>query len=233
MEKNKLSPEKITKPIQLLGAWLVGLLAVDSAFLTAATSMDVSSWQSGILTVAAIVNVPLFIGALFLLQTKFRPELQEDSYYSTYLNNRTNEVMKVPKSELLHEQLLLRINKIESKLKSQKSSESTSKLSILSYGVNVNLDKSIDGKVESKLHDLGIETIRVFGDESNKPDELVVAVAEHLPREVVNQVLMMAKEFGFESYSYIEPFEEIDEDVLFGAYGDPVEKISIRAPKAA
>lgn len=233
MEKNKISPEKITKPIQLLGAWLVGLLAVDSAFLTAATSMDLSSWQSGALTVAAIVNVPLFIGALFLLQTKFRPELQEDSYYSTYLNNRTNEVMKVPKTELLHDQLLLRINKIENKLKSQKSSESSSKLSLLSYGVNVNLDENIDGKVESKLHELGIKTIRVFGDESDKPDELVVAVADHLPSEVVNQVLIMAKELGFESYSYIEPFEEIEEDVLFGAYGDPVGKISIRAPRAA
>src|SRR5690554_8096120 len=70
MEKYKLSPEKITKPIQLLGAWLVGLLAVDSAFLTAVTKMDSSSWQSGALTVAAIINVPLFIGALFLLQTR-------------------------------------------------------------------------------------------------------------------------------------------------------------------
>src|SRR5690554_4261241 len=120
MEKYKLSPEKITKPIQLLGAWLVGLLAVDSAFLTAVTKMDSSSWQSGALTVAAIINVPLFIGALFLLQTKFRPELQEDSYYSTYLNNRTNEVIKVPKSDLQLDQLLLRINKIENKLKSKK-----------------------------------------------------------------------------------------------------------------
>jgi hypothetical protein len=37
MEKSNISPEKITKPIQLLGAWLVGLLAVDTAFLIAAT----------------------------------------------------------------------------------------------------------------------------------------------------------------------------------------------------
>jgi len=233
MEKYKLSPEKITKPIQLLGAWLVGLLAVDSAFLTAVTKMDSSSWQSGALTVAAIINVPLFIGALFLLQTKFRPELQEDSYYSTYLNNRTNEVIKVPKSDLQLDQLLLRINKIENKLKSKKGNEGTSKLSKLSYGVNVNLKESINEKVESKLHELGIEIIREFGVESNKLDELVVAVAEHLPSEVVNRVLIMAKELGFQSYSYIEPFEDIDEDVLFGAYGNPVGKITIRMPKTA
>lgn len=233
MEKNKISPEKITKPIQLLGAWLVGLLAVDSAFLIAATSMDLSSWQSGALSIAAIVNVPLFIGALFLLQTKFRPELQEDSYYSTYLNNQTNELMKVPKSELLYDQLVSKVNKIENRVKLEKNNQSASELSRLSYGVNTNLDESVDLKVESKLHELGIKTIRVFGEDSDKPDDLVVAVADHLPSGVINQVLMMAKEFGFESYSYIEPFEDIDEDVLFGAYGDPVGKISIRAPKAA
>jgi hypothetical protein len=30
------------------------------------------------------VNVPVFIGALFLLQTKFRAQIQEDSYYAQY-----------------------------------------------------------------------------------------------------------------------------------------------------
>lgn len=37
MDSSKITPERITKPIQLLGAWLVGLLSVDSAFLVAAT----------------------------------------------------------------------------------------------------------------------------------------------------------------------------------------------------
>ena len=233
MEKNKLSPERITKPIQLLGAWLVGLLSIDGAFLTAATSMDLSSWQSRALTVAAIVNVPLFIGALFLLQTKFRPELQEDSYYSTYLNNRTNEVMRVPKSELVHDQLISRINSLEKRLKAAKSTENSSPLSKLSYGVNVNLDAQIEEQIENKLHGLGVKTIRGFGDKADKPENLVVAVAEHLPNDVVNQVLLMAKDVGIENYSYIEPFEEIEEDVLFGAYGTSEGKISIKAPKAA
>lgn len=232
MEKN-ISPDKITKPIQLLGAWLVGLLAVDGAFLTAATSMDLSSWQSGALTIAAIANVPLFIGALFLLQTKFRPELQEDSYYSTYLNNRTNEVMKVPKMELLHDQWLSKINHLESKLKKSEYAISDSRLSKLSYGVNVHLAKEVEAKVENKLDELGIQIIRLFGEGSDKPDNLIVAIAGHLPIDMENEVLLMAKDLGFEYYSFIEPFEEIEEDVLFGAYGKPEGKISIKVPKAA
>lgn len=233
MEKNNIAPEKITKPIQLLGAWLVGLLAVDGAFLIAATRMDLNSWQSGALTIAAIVNVPVFIGALFLLQTKFRPELQEDSYYSTYLNNRTNEVMKVPKSELMHDQLLAKINSLEVKLKSTVYAPEDTQLSKLSYGVNVNLDSETDRKVENKLDELGIQLIRVFGEDSKKPDNLVVAIAEHLPKDTENKILVMAKELGFEYYAYIEPFEEIEEDVLFGAYGKPEGRITVRAPRAA
>lgn len=233
MEKNNITPEKITKPIQLLGAWLVGLLAVDGAFLIAATRMDLSSWQSGALTIAAIANVPVFIGALFLLQTKFRPELQEDSYYSTYLNNRTNEVMKVSKSELMHDQLLSRINSLESKLKSTVDAPEDTQLSKLSYGVNVNLDGETDRKVEDKLDELGIQLIRIFGEDKEKPDNLVVAIADHLPKDIENQVLVMAKELGFEYYAYIEPFEDIEEDVLFGAYGKPEGKITVRVPKAA
>ncbi|MDR3391013.1 MAG: hypothetical protein P4L77_04690 [Sulfuriferula sp.] len=233
MEKNNISPEKITKPIQLLGAWLVGLLAIDGTFLIAAKSMDLASWQSGALTIAAIVNVPLFIGALFLLQTKFRPELQEDSYYSTYLNNRTNEVMKVPKTELLHDQLLSKINHLESKLKKSEYALNDSKISKLSYGVNIHLDKEVDTKVENKLDELGIQIVRLFGGESNKPDNLIVAINSQLPIDVENEVLLMAKDLGFEYYSYIEPFEETEEDVLFGAYGKPEGKISIKVPKAA
>jgi hypothetical protein len=230
VDKN-IAPEKITKPIQLLGAWLFGLLAVDGAFLTAATRIDLTSWQSGALTLAAIANVPLFIGALFLLQTKFRPELQEDSYYSTYLNNKTNEVMKVPRIEMVHERIISQIDHLESKLKKSEDSLNGSNLSKLSYGVNEQLDSDIDLKVGEKLHELGIQTIRSFGEGSIKPDKLLVAIADHLPTEVENEVLLMAKELGFNYYTYIEPFEEISEDVLFGAYGTSYGKISIKKVK--
>lgn len=40
------------------------------------------------LAIAAVANVPIFILSLFLLQTKFRPEMQEDSFYSQHLERK-------------------------------------------------------------------------------------------------------------------------------------------------
>ncbi|WP_426785291.1 hypothetical protein ACP3TB_17225 [Rahnella variigena] len=85
MEKHAINPEKITKPIQLLSAWLLGMLLVNSTFLFAAKEIQNPSWASSLLVIAAVVNVPVFLISLFLLQTKFRPQMQEDQYYAEYL----------------------------------------------------------------------------------------------------------------------------------------------------
>ena len=95
MSESKLQPATITKPMQLLAAWLVGLLAIDSCFLLAASRHPSGSMEAMALTWAAIANVPVFLGALFLLQTRFRPELQEDLYYSTYISQKTNQAISV------------------------------------------------------------------------------------------------------------------------------------------
>ena len=86
----QITPHRITKPIQLLAAWLAGLAIVDASFLTAAATIQTPGWAPGVLVVAAVLNVPVFLLCLFLLQTKFRPEMQEDSYYSTYLASRSS-----------------------------------------------------------------------------------------------------------------------------------------------
>lgn len=88
MSETQITPHRITKPIQLLASWLAGLAIIDGAFLTAAANIPTPAWIPGALVVASIVNVPLFLISLFLLQTKFRPEMQEDSYYSEYLQKR-------------------------------------------------------------------------------------------------------------------------------------------------
>ena len=84
----QILPEKITKPIQLLAAWLAGLTVVNASFLTAAGILNTPEWLPALLTIAAVVNVPLFITSLFLLQTRFRPEMQEDTFYSKYLERK-------------------------------------------------------------------------------------------------------------------------------------------------
>ena len=91
MPEPQITPHRITKPIQLLAAWLAGLAIVDGSFLTAAATIQTPTWVPGALVVASIVNVPLFLFSLFLLQTKFRPEMQEDSYYADYLQKKDSD----------------------------------------------------------------------------------------------------------------------------------------------
>lgn len=94
MTDHRINPEKVTKPIQLLAAWLVGLILVNASFLLAAQQITRPDWASSLLVIAAVVNVPIFIIALFLLQTKFRPQMQEDSYYAQYLQREKQFTME-------------------------------------------------------------------------------------------------------------------------------------------
>lgn len=90
MTEHQIAPSSVTKPIQLLAAWLVGLLALNASFLTAAATISHPEWAAGFLVVCAALNVPLFLVCLFLLQTKFRPEMQEDQFYARYLERRVS-----------------------------------------------------------------------------------------------------------------------------------------------
>ena len=90
-ESPEIIPHRITKPIQLLAAWLAGLTFVNGSFLTAAGLLHSPTWLSALLTIAAVLNVPLFIASLFLLQTKFRPEMQEDTFYSKYIERKYSQ----------------------------------------------------------------------------------------------------------------------------------------------
>jgi len=86
MENQKIDPHKITKPIQLMAVWFVALLLIDSSLLTAATFIKEPCWIPPLLVISAICFVPLFVGGVFLMQTVFRKELQEDQFYSEWLN---------------------------------------------------------------------------------------------------------------------------------------------------
>src|SRR5688572_2033635 len=98
MSDSRIQPHRVTKPIQLVAAWLAGLVFIDGMFLASAASMNAESWQQGALVISAIVNVPLFLSAIFLLQTVFRAELQEDAYYSDYLSKKTNLFVRIDKN---------------------------------------------------------------------------------------------------------------------------------------
>lgn len=107
---------KITKPIQLLAAWLAGLAVVNGSFLTAAGLLHSPAWLSGLLVIAAVINVPLFIFSLFLLQTKFRPEMQEDTYYSKYLERKYSTTSIQVKTVDTEKQIIRLANEILAKV---------------------------------------------------------------------------------------------------------------------
>lgn len=226
MDNQRIDPERITKPIQLLGAWLVGLLLVDASFLVAATKMDANSWQSGALTIAAIFNVPIFIGALFVLQTKFRPELQEDAYYATYLGNKTNQLIKIPKKDALVEELEEKIKRLENERSARAGSSDFATLASLSFGVNIHLQNQ--SEIEDLLTTAGVSVVREFGEGAAPPNPIKVAVAAGMPTNVRDEVFALAKKIGIEQYSIIEPWEEINEDVLLGSYGESAGRIIVK-----
>ena len=220
MNQTAVKPERITKPIQLLGAWLAGLLAVDSSFLIAAANLRPGSWESQALIVAAIVNVPLFLVAVFILQTRFRPELQEDSYYSTYLSRRTNRPINVDKGDAQFIELSQKLVQLEKRLPAAVSQghKRPSTLTRLTVGVNTRL--SDGAAIRAKLAELGVGEITGFSG-GEGPKRRVVAISGYLPTSAVDEVARVARELHFEGYTIFDNRAEMtEEDVLFGAYGD-------------
>jgi hypothetical protein len=227
MSDQKIQPVAITKPMQLLAAWLVGLLAIDGTFLLAAARMAPGTLEATALIWAAIVNVPLFLGALFLLQTKFRPELQEDLYYSTYISQRTNQTISVSRDEQRTSVVLSRIERLESMIETSAFANTPagtlSLLSVVDFGINEKLPDA--ESLSQRLLCLGVERHTWFSADE-PPKHRVVAISERLPDHVRNAVLKLVEELGFVRYTLFDNhIEQAEEAVLFGSYGDEGQRL--------
>ncbi|TOD49377.1 hypothetical protein [Vibrio parahaemolyticus] len=223
MNNQNIQPEKITKPIQLLGAWLVGLFSINSTFLVAAVNLSELNWASEALVIAAILNVPIFLIAVFTLQTKFRPELQEDSYYAEYINQKTNESVKIPVSTQNVQELLVKIEQLEAKLALSLTGEGhvkSEEISSLLFGVNSHFDDREAIKGTLSAHD--IIRITSFGPKDKQPTQRVMSISQYLSSEKIKQLVSLAKELKMDGYRLFDNrMEETEEDVLIGSYGDP------------
>ena len=91
MSKLEIKPHKISKPFQLLAAWLVALVLIDGFFLWAASKIESPSWISPFLVISSVIITIVFIRIIFLLQTKYRSQLQDDEYYNKWLNHITSK----------------------------------------------------------------------------------------------------------------------------------------------
>lgn len=205
-----IDAKKITKPIQLLAAWLVGLVSVNATFLIAA--LKLTGWESASLVIASIINVPVFLFSIFMLQTKFRPELQEDTFYSLYLNNKTNKLEKRIRRKddgIVDEKNLAasKNNKIET-------------IKMLKISIN---DYLLDFmEIKSQLKELEIPVYSSFGKingTKDPPKQRVVSIATYINIKTKTEFLKLLFYFNFDGYNYMSTYEpDIIEDVLIGSY---------------
>jgi len=222
METNEIKPHRITKPIQLLSAWLVGLILINGSFLTTAVTLNSSGWLQPLLIIAAVLNVPIFIFAIFLLQTRFRPEMQEDLFYAQYLDKKTNTVLERSRVEVTN--VKLRKAEIKPALISEdkaKKSESTRSKDVAKISITMNdhLPKFIEFRRFLKTQ--GYKANDIFGkvNDSKPPKKLVMAINEFIDLELVKPIIKQCREYGIEYLSKFDPQEEPDQfDVYIGSY---------------
>jgi hypothetical protein len=109
MTEPKIEPHRITKPIQMLAVWFAALVLVDSSFLTAAAHIDRPDWVAPMLAIAAVIFVPLFLGAAFLMQTVFRAQLQDDPHYSKWLKSQEKTFVGFKPENVEHRTTTVRV----------------------------------------------------------------------------------------------------------------------------
>lgn len=228
MNNQKVDPQKVTKPIQLLAAWLVGLITVNGSFLSSAVAIGSSPWESSVLIVAAVINVPMFLGAIFLLQTRFRPELQEDVFYSQYLDKKSNQIVTVKNDE--HHEVNALKNEVKRLELLLKSSHSRKVNSWGNWSVALNKLMPDYSEIRKSLRSEGIRLKSIFGDreDSELPSNKIIALSKSIDSQSVITILTTLSKFDMDGYAYFDPIPEIDpEDVYIGSYGyDKGERVS-------
>jgi len=221
MSDNKIEPSKVTKPIQLLAAWLTGLIIINGSFLAAAVRIENPTWASGLLVAAAVLNVPIFLVGLFLLQTKFRPEMQEDEFYSRYLEKRYS--VDSQKEEFIE---------VVSKGHSKDIVQSTQNISDIakeerfdlgakSTEVHINDLLPCFNIVSEKLIECKIPIESIFGSTSKEPKApniFHVSFGREVDPEILKQVLLICGKYGLESISYANT-ETTAGKIYIGSFG--------------
>jgi hypothetical protein len=234
MSDQQIQPHKVTKPIQLVAAWLAGLILIDAMFLGAAATLDHLDWPHGLLIIASVINVPIFLGAIFLLQTKFRAELQEDSFYAQYLSKRTSQVVRIDKNadqdaklEAL-ESRLLNLERTTAVTVSDVTGLYRTENELSSdwgeWRVSINILHPQLNDIRNALEKACIPVAEVFGMHKNAepPSRWVISVSYQIPVELQVKLLHTLMAFDFTGFNRWEPRRDADEyeDVYIGGYGD-------------
>lgn len=98
MTTSNIDPSKIDKPLQMLALLVVCLISLVGVFLTAGASISEPTWIKDILYITAILLVPTFLRIIFLMWTKYRPQLQDDPHFAKWCE-RQDEMFRDFKAE--------------------------------------------------------------------------------------------------------------------------------------
>jgi hypothetical protein len=242
IEKQAIVPQHVTKPMQLLAAWLVGLVLTNGTFLASAGLMVPGSSERLILIWAAVLNVPLFLVSLFQLQTRFRAELQDDTFYSEYLSKKTAQVVRIDRDGSLEKRLDELEQVISAVASSRRSSdavledvraanevvlrsgtERVVQLEWAGWRVGVNKLHPRYEQIREELRAAGVPVAAVFGgeDAAEAPETWVVALSYSLPLDHKLSLLQVAAKFEFDGFQLWRPDTAANEteDAYLGAYG--------------
>lgn len=209
-----IDASQVTKPIQLLAAWLIGLIALNGSFLGAAATIREPTWITELLAIAAVVNVPLFLACLFLLQTKFRPEIQEDAYYFRHLERKYSaQSKKETVIDTVTQRAVAQASPPSPELISRHSARPSRYLSVNDLLPNFQ-------EIIRKLEDVGIRPSDTFGStstDSDIPTKLVVSIGVKTPTTFARRILDIMKDLGMDGVGVGD--EEADADRIYvGAY---------------
>jgi hypothetical protein len=213
MSEKPFEPSTVTKPIQLLAAWLIGLILINGSFLGAAAAISQPEWAAGFLVICAALNVPVFLAALFLLQTKFRPEMQEDTYYARYLERKSAETQKIEFVEVPTERAR------QLPFRSQRTKR-IPKQTGLSASVQVNDLLPRYSELVEKLVQNGISIYSTFGSTSHKaetPERFVVSVEDGVSIADLQAVLRCLDGFDVDGINISEGMLS-DNAIYIGSY---------------
>ncbi len=211
----KISSAKITKPFQLLATWFVGLISVDTLFLVGAANLG--GWKSELLAIAAVANVPVFLALIFILQTKFRAELQEDNYYFRYHSRKTNKPLRI-RTETVEGKLIKAVS-----AETEQAAELKDSSDLKKYTIAINDYLKNFEEIRNAFKNSKIPVSNIFGKSNgvdSPPDGKVIAINYRLSFTAKVQLFNLLRDFGLDGYSYFDPEDEPDgsDDILIGSY---------------
>lgn len=223
--KPQLEPHKITRPIQLLAAWLAGLVAVNGSFLFAAANISQPSLIPYMLTIAAIANVPMFLFAVYRLQTKYRPEIQEDHYYYKYIESLTGNTPVKPIPPALVTWTLARNSTTAGSEEGNQSKHRAMLQHSWQATVAVNKFRSDLLEILAVLKDNRIPFSETFGSERmDAPPYFQIAVGYAVEVTEIKLIVLAFANYKEGRISIIAAHEEPNElsnTILVGSYGKP------------